>query len=56
MLVNELGIDPARLLAVLHYDGTPITARYITGAITRQVHAYAVKPRKKAKVKAQVGV
>src|SRR3546814_3996409 len=27
LLVNEFGIDPARLVAVLHYDGTPITAR-----------------------------
>jgi len=24
---------------VLHYDGTPITARFITDAITKQVHA-----------------
>ena len=28
LLVNEFGIDPARLVAVLHYDGTPITARF----------------------------
>jgi 2-oxoglutarate ferredoxin oxidoreductase subunit alpha len=33
MLVNEFGIDPARLVPVLHYDGTPITARFIAGAI-----------------------
>ncbi len=33
MLVNELGVDPARLVKVLHYDGTPITARFITQAI-----------------------
>ncbi|MEJ6006706.1 2-oxoacid:acceptor oxidoreductase subunit alpha [Paucibacter sp. AS339] len=44
MLVNELEVDPARLLPVLHFDGTPITARFITGAITRAVHAMAVKP------------
>jgi 2-oxoglutarate ferredoxin oxidoreductase subunit alpha len=37
LLVNELEIDPARLVKVLHYDGTPITARFITGAITAQV-------------------
>jgi 2-oxoglutarate ferredoxin oxidoreductase subunit alpha len=37
LLVNELAIDPARLVKVLHYDGTPITARFITGAITRHV-------------------
>jgi len=29
LLVNELNIDPARLIPVLHYDGTPITARFI---------------------------
>jgi 2-oxoglutarate ferredoxin oxidoreductase subunit alpha len=33
MLVNELSINPARLVKVLHYDGTPITARFITRAI-----------------------
>ena len=40
LLVSELDIDPARLVRVLHFDGTPITARFITGAITR--HASAV--------------
>lgn len=35
LLVNELEIDPARLVKVLHYDGTPITARFITSAILR---------------------
>ena len=33
LLVNELGVDPARLVKLLHYDGTPITARFITQAI-----------------------
>jgi 2-oxoglutarate ferredoxin oxidoreductase subunit alpha len=33
MLVNELDMDPARLVPVLHYDGTPITARFIVKAI-----------------------
>ncbi len=37
LLVNEFGIDPARLVAVLHYDGTPITARFIAGAISTQL-------------------
>jgi 2-oxoglutarate ferredoxin oxidoreductase subunit alpha len=35
LLVNELDIDPARLVRVLHYDGTPITARFIAGAIRK---------------------
>jgi 2-oxoglutarate ferredoxin oxidoreductase subunit alpha len=39
LLVNELEVDPARLVKVLHYDGTPITARFITGAITAHVQA-----------------
>ena len=43
LLVNELDIDPANLVRVLHYDGTPITARFITGAITRHVHSQAVE-------------
>jgi 2-oxoglutarate ferredoxin oxidoreductase subunit alpha len=34
MLVNELQVDPHRLVSVLHYDGTPITARFIIGRIT----------------------
>ena len=46
LLVTELDIDPAKLTAVLHYDGTPITARFITSAITKHVHALAVSPRK----------
>ena len=29
LLVNEGGVHPARLVSVLHYDGTPITARFI---------------------------
>ncbi|MBC7726350.1 MAG: 2-oxoacid:acceptor oxidoreductase subunit alpha [Microbacteriaceae bacterium] len=46
LLINELEIDPAWLIKVLHYDGTPITARYITQAITEHVHALAVAPRR----------
>ena len=37
MLVNELEIDPARLVPVLHYDGTPITARFIAGAVRKSL-------------------
>jgi 2-oxoglutarate ferredoxin oxidoreductase subunit alpha len=29
MLINELEVNPAKLVRVLHYDGTPITARFI---------------------------
>ncbi len=44
LLVNELDIDPANLVRVLHYDGTPITARFITTAITKHVHSVAIEP------------
>ena len=33
MLVNEQEIAPAKLEPILHYDGTPITARFIIEAI-----------------------
>ncbi|MCW5610950.1 MAG: 2-oxoacid:acceptor oxidoreductase subunit alpha [Rubrivivax sp.] len=46
LLINELQVDPARLIPVLHYDGTPITARFITQAITQQVHRLAVEPQR----------
>jgi 2-oxoglutarate ferredoxin oxidoreductase subunit alpha len=41
LLVNELDVDPARLKRVLHYDGTPITARFIAGAIRKLVRPVA---------------
>ena len=37
LLVNELDIDPARMVRVLHYDGAPITARFIADAIRRHI-------------------
>ena len=42
LIVNEFGIDPAKLLAVLHYDGTPITARFIVGHIGEEMQAMNV--------------
>lgn len=43
LLVNELDIAPQQLVKVLHYDGTPITARFITQAITAHVTAQREK-------------
>ena len=37
LLIDQFGIDPARLVAVLHYDGTPITARFIADAIAARL-------------------
>ena len=47
LIVNECGIDPARLIPVLHYDGTPITARFITKAIGERLDALKVTPLRK---------
>jgi 2-oxoglutarate ferredoxin oxidoreductase subunit alpha len=46
LLVNEGEIDPAKLIRVLHYDGTPITARFITRAIAEAAPAKVVPLRK----------
>ena len=45
VLMSELNAKPSRLVPVLHYDGTPITARFIAAAITRHVHAEIVAPK-----------
>ncbi len=37
MLINELDVNPAKLVKVLHYDGTPITARFIIRSIHESV-------------------
>ncbi len=47
MLVNELEIDPSRLQSVLHYDGTPITARFIADTIAERLAAGNVRPLKR---------
>jgi 2-oxoglutarate ferredoxin oxidoreductase subunit alpha len=47
LIVNECGIDPARLVPVLHFDGTPITARFITQAISERLDALRVTPLRK---------
>jgi len=44
LLVNDAGINPASLISILHYDGTPITARYITAEIVEIVAALNVRP------------
>jgi 2-oxoglutarate ferredoxin oxidoreductase subunit alpha len=37
LIINECSLDPARIIPILHYDGTPITARFITEAIAASV-------------------
>ncbi|MGZ3410861.1 MAG: 2-oxoacid:acceptor oxidoreductase subunit alpha [Xanthobacteraceae bacterium] len=47
LIVNECSIDPVRLVPILHYDGTPITARYIAGAIGEHLDQLKVTPLRK---------
>ncbi len=44
LLVNELNLDPAKLLPVLQFDGTPITARFIARAIGDHLDSRKVVP------------
>jgi 2-oxoglutarate/2-oxoacid ferredoxin oxidoreductase subunit alpha len=44
LLINEGDIDPSKLTSVLHYDGTPITARFIASAVERLVQGQSSMP------------
>jgi 2-oxoglutarate ferredoxin oxidoreductase subunit alpha len=44
LLMNELNLDPAKLLPVLQFDGTPITARFIARAIGDHLDERKVVP------------
>src|SRR5205085_1317236 len=46
LLISEGEIDPARLVPILHYDGTPITARFIVKAITDMLSVVTLAPLK----------
>ena len=43
LLINELEIDPKKLGKVLHYDGTPISARFIAGAIASALTSHRLE-------------
>jgi len=47
LIVNECSIDPVHLVPILHYDGTPITARFIARAIGDHLDALKVTPLRK---------
>ncbi|MGA8291268.1 MAG: 2-oxoacid:acceptor oxidoreductase subunit alpha [Rhodoplanes sp.] len=47
LLVAEEGLEPSRLVSILHYDGVPITARFIAGAIGSRLDARKVTPLRK---------
>ena len=45
LLVNECEVNPEKITPVLHYDGTPITARFIIKEVAQDVAAMNVKPK-----------
>jgi 2-oxoglutarate ferredoxin oxidoreductase subunit alpha len=47
LIVNECGVDPVRLVPILNYDGTPITARFIAHEIGDALDALKVTPLRK---------
>jgi 2-oxoglutarate ferredoxin oxidoreductase subunit alpha len=47
MLLTEGNLNAAKVIPVLHYDGTPITARFIVSAINDQMALFNVTPLKK---------
>jgi 2-oxoglutarate ferredoxin oxidoreductase subunit alpha len=47
LIVNECGIDPGKLIPVLHYDGTPVTARFITREIAEKARLFNVASKGK---------
>jgi len=47
LLVNDSNVNQSRLISVLHYDGTPVTARFIADEVARHAAAHTVIPFKK---------
>ena len=48
MIMNEFTLDARNLVPVLHYDGTPITARFISGEIAKKLAQFKVVSFEKA--------
>ena len=48
LLMNEGGIDPAKLVRIVHYDGTPITARFISREIAEDLAGPSIVPMREA--------
>ncbi len=50
LLIEQFDINPSRLESILHYDGTPITARFIAAEIDRRLDRSKVRTLRKDKV------
>jgi 2-oxoglutarate ferredoxin oxidoreductase subunit alpha len=47
LIVNECGIAPERIVPVLHYDGNPLTARFVIREIEEKAALFNVTPMRK---------
>ncbi|MBL0140855.1 MAG: 2-oxoacid:acceptor oxidoreductase subunit alpha [Betaproteobacteria bacterium] len=48
LLINEGVLDPAQISSIAHYDGTPITARFIRSEIEERLAAFNVRPLRRS--------
>jgi 2-oxoglutarate/2-oxoacid ferredoxin oxidoreductase subunit alpha len=48
LLTNECAIDPAKFISLLHYDGAPVTARFIIATIAERMNLNSPKAREAA--------
>jgi 2-oxoglutarate ferredoxin oxidoreductase subunit alpha len=49
LLINEYDFDPERLVPLLHYDGSPITARFIRHEIRDWILQTTTSPRRRSR-------
>jgi 2-oxoglutarate/2-oxoacid ferredoxin oxidoreductase subunit alpha len=48
MLMSEFVLDGRKLIPILHYDGTPITARFIAADLDKKIGQLKVVSFEKA--------
>lgn len=48
MLMSDFNLDGRKLVPVLHYDGTPITAKFIVADIEKKLGQFKVVSFEKA--------
>jgi 2-oxoglutarate ferredoxin oxidoreductase subunit alpha len=44
LLINECSVAPQKLVSILHYDGNPLTARFLTREIAEKAALFNVTP------------
>ncbi len=44
LLTNEISVDPDKLVSIVHYDGTPITAEFIANELMKRTGPRSIVP------------